>query len=140
MIAGQPEWEIEIAFYVEYFGMPPVEARAFTIQRWMHAGDLRPLAAAIEEGPLDVVVLEKLRRMINDGRLKVVPGSPRKPERHARDMLAFLTYEASEVPSDEAFEEISKGLGIGNKSVRKAVSDWRKTRTRWGSEWRKPRG
>jgi hypothetical protein len=79
MINGHPEWEIEIWFLSKYYGMPEIDARAFVIERWMRLGDLRPLAAAIEAGPLDPPVAHAIGYMINNGRLKVVKSGPPRP-------------------------------------------------------------
>lgn len=120
-------WEVEIAFYTDELEMPALDARTFTICRWMWLGDLRPLAAAIDEGPLDAPVLDMLVRLIREDRLRVVPckrGSPKKPERAGRDIAAALAYEAHPGKSDEAFREIAEAIGMSEQTVRNAVTRW----------------
>ena len=137
-IGGQNLWDIEWAYNVEHRRINPDNARTFVILRWLCLGDLRPLAAAIDEGHLlDEAVLNVLAGMIKEGRLRLKPrkagkGRPRNksPETFARTVAAALPYEHSKHPSEEAFKEIAAALGIGEKSVRQAVTAWRKT-------WRK---
>jgi hypothetical protein len=98
-------WDIETAFYIDTLGMPPLDARTFTICRWMFLGNLRPLADALAAGPLDAPVINMLLRLISKGRLRVVPlkgGRRPSPERAGRDIAAALAYEAHPGKSDEA--------------------------------------
>lgn len=131
-------WDIEIAFYVEKRGIDFDKARTFTILRWMYHGDFRPLASAIQEGQaLDQAVLNLLVELIFDNRLTLQPrrrGSPRKPERFGRDVAAALLYEASarnsnkkhSNSSDDVFRSIAEKINIGDRSVRRAVTAYRK--------------
>src|SRR5262245_52488001 len=93
------EWETEAEFYIQRFGIDIDKARTFTILRWMHHGDLRPLAAAIAEGhKLHEAVLNKLADMIQNDRIKVSGkrGHPKSPEVFARDLIAAQSYFAHE--------------------------------------------
>jgi predicted component of type VI protein secretion system len=131
MIAGENEWEIEIAFYTNKRGIDPERARILTIFRWMYHGDFRPLASAIWEGHvLDEAVLNLLAQMIDEDRLKLVPrkgrGRPKAPETLARNVVAALAYETAQRPGKEAFEEIASALGTSEQTVRQAVTAWRK--------------
>jgi len=123
-------WETEIEYW-ESRGMSFNDARTTVIIRWARQGDLRPLAAAIEAGPLDPPVLNLLSWLIREDRLRVVPakrGSPRKPEAFPRNILAARAYEALDGPSEKRFEVIAEAIGMGDKTVRRAVSWWRKNK------------
>jgi hypothetical protein len=124
-----PEWEIEIAYWIDLC-MNEINARAYVIISWMSGGDLRPLAAAIAQGPLDWVVADYLRQMIDDDRFKVAPGSPRRPELFARTIETALEYErrvGAGASSEVAFEEVAAELRLGVNTVRAAVTKWRKS-------------
>jgi len=127
---GKPWWEVEIAFFIDECGLPPLDARSFTICRWMWNGDLRPLAASLEAGPLDAPVAAMLARLIREDRLQVrgKRGAGRKPERTGRDIIAALEYEQHPCKSDEAFSEIAEALGVSEQTIRNAVTKWRKRR------------
>ena len=121
------EWWDSSAFYTDELGMPALDARTFTICRWMYHGDLRPLADALDEGPLDAPVIDMLVKLIREDRLRVAPrkrGSPKKPERAGRDIAAALAYEAHPGKSDEAFHDIAEMIGMSEKTVRNAVTRW----------------
>ena len=123
-----PPWETEIAFYVQHHGMPPLDARTFTICRWMYHGDLRPLAAALDDGPLDAPVIDMLTRLIREDRLRVTRGKrgrPSAPDQTGRSIAAALAYDAHPGKSDEAFNEIAEAAGMSEQSVRNAVTSWR---------------
>jgi hypothetical protein len=125
-----PEWwDIEAEFYVNKHGIDPDKARAVAMFRWLWHGDLRPLEAAISEGrPLPQCVLNLLADMIADGRLRVAGrrGRPKKPERSMRDYVAALAYEREDGASNEAFDRIAKLIGKSDRTVRQAVTAWRK--------------
>ena len=136
-------WEIEVAFLTKC-GFDPDQARTVMIHRWPLYGDLRPLEAAIVEGrEIDRVVLDLLADMISSDtsrygtpppyRLKAAPlhkGRPKKPELFARRVIAALKYERSRAlqaeRSDEGFERIANELGISPRTVRQAVTAFRK--------------
>jgi hypothetical protein len=127
----EPEWEIEIAFYINDRDVDPEKARIFTILRWMHHGDFRPLAAAIWDGhKLDEVLLKSLAEMISEDRLKLVPrrgrGRPKAPGTTARKIVVGRAYEAAKNPSNEVFETIAKTIGTSVQTVRKDLTAWRK--------------
>ena len=123
-------WEIERQWYIERCDLPSEVAHWLTIVRWMVNGDLRPLSAAMREGELPSSVWGVLAEMIDHGRLKVVPpkrGSPRKPERFARDLVAAAHYEDHPSNSNAAFQEIAEAIGMSEQTVRAAVTSWRKS-------------
>jgi hypothetical protein len=128
-ITGQNLWDIEEAFYINHRGVDPEKARIFVILRWLSLGDLRPLAAAIDEGhQLDQAVLNLLANLIDEGRITIKPrkrGAPKKPDKTARDIVAALAYENHPGNSDEAFAEIADAIGMSEQSVRQAVTAWR---------------
>jgi hypothetical protein len=126
-IDRSPEWEIEIAFFTHERGMPALDARTFTICRWMFLGDLRPLAAALDDGPLDAPVISLLVRLIHEGRLRVVPnkpGAPRRPARFGRDTAAALAYERHTGKSEDAIDEIADAMRMSKKAVSAAITSW----------------
>jgi len=69
-IDGQDPWEIEVAALAEQLKLKPADARDIVAIRWMHRGDLRPLAALPQ---LDGVVFSELRKMINAGATNRAP-------------------------------------------------------------------
>jgi len=137
-------WEIEVAFLTDKCGVDPKEARTVMIYQWLLCGDLRPLEAAIvKRCEIDWVVLDLLADMISSDtsrygtpppyRLKAAPlhkGRPKKPELFARRVIAALKYERSRAlqaeRSDEGFERIANELGISPRTVRQAVTAFRK--------------
>lgn len=133
-------WDIEIAFYINHRGIDPDKARTFTIIRWMWLGDLRPLEAAIvERHSLDQAVLNLLADMISGDasrfgkpppyRLRTTTlrkGRRKRPEHGARNIVAALAYEHEDGKSDEVFERIGRAIGKTDRTVRQAVTAWRK--------------
>jgi hypothetical protein len=133
-------WEIEVAFYTNERGFNPDEARIFMMLRWIYTGDLRPLEAAIVEGrEIDRAVLNLLADMISSDtsrlgkpppyRLKAEKlrrGRPKKPELFARRIVAAREYERHAGNSDEGFERIAKEMGTSPRTVRQAVTAFRK--------------
>lgn len=130
-IDGHNLWDIEEAFYINHGGVDPDKARTVVIFRWLWHGDLRPLAAAFDEGrQLPQAVLNLLHDMILEGRLTVTPrrrGSPKKPDKAARNIVAALAYENHPGKSKEAFAEIADAIGMSEQTVRQAVTAWRKS-------------
>jgi hypothetical protein len=136
-------WNDEIAYWTHIVGCSPEAARTFTILRWLGEGDLRPLEAAIVEGhQIDQAVLNLVADMISSDatrfgepppyRLKAVPlrrGRPKNPEHLARNVLAALAYKKREngEASDEAFDRIAKRLGTSDRTIRQAVTAFRKS-------------
>jgi hypothetical protein len=137
-------WEIEVAFYTNERGFDPDEARIFMMLRLLYNGNLQPLEAAIVEGrEIDRAVLNLLADMISSDasrygkpppyRLeaaKLRRGRPKKPELFARKVIAARKYERSRAlqaeSSDEGFERIANELGISPRTVRQAVTAFRK--------------
>src|SRR5262245_22261339 len=138
---GLDPWDWEIEMRIEQ-GMDQYQARDHVIRRWMQAGDLRPLSAAIKKhghlvlrGP----ILGLLVQMIDTGQL-VVPagrGRPQDPEADARDEFAADTYEeflqllkdepmvdddGHGVRSDHLFEAVAAVCGVSVQVVRQAVT------------------
>jgi len=135
----EPAWEIEIAYYIEKKGADPEIARAFTVLRWMALGDLRPLAHEIDAGrTLDQAVLNILATMILDDKdlgqcFRIVtqarkPGRPKDPSKFARDYISTLGYAGLDGTSEEKFEHLADVIGRSQKSVRAAVTRWRKAK------------
>jgi hypothetical protein len=144
MLELEPLWEIEVDFYTNKCGLDSDKARTFMMLRWLYHGDLRPLEAAIVEGhEIDRAVLNLLADMISsdESRLgkppphrliaaKLSRGRPKKPELFARGEIAAQKYEGSRAlrteSSDEVFERIANELGISPRTVRQAVTAFRK--------------
>ena len=122
-IFGENPWDVEVE--LSPADLNPITARARVINRYMHNGDLRPLAAAIKEGRrLHPEVLDFLATMISEGRLIAKPRGRRKrlmPSRNTRDYMAALLVERG-----DTFEKVANILGMGEAAVRKAVTLWRK--------------
>jgi hypothetical protein len=139
----KPPWDIEIEFHVDG-GIGLYRARNATIIEWMLQGDLRPLAAAIVAGhEISDGVLYLLADMITGDasltgaappyRLQTVAprrGRRKKPEHSTRDLVAALAYEKREnrESSDGAFDRVAKDLGTSDRTVRQAVTKFRKSR------------
>ena len=122
-------WEIETQFWIVERDLPPEVAHWLTIVRWMHNGNLRPLAAVIREGNVDPAVLYSLAEMIEEDRIRVVArkrGSPKKPEREARDLLIAKAYGNRSGKSADRIEDLAKAIGMSEETVRKAITQSRK--------------
>ena len=130
-------WEIEIAYFTKHKGADPALARTFVVLRWMWLGDLRPLAAEIIAGrTLDQAVLNLLATMILDDIQPSRPfriitqarkgGRPRDPSKAGRDIVSTLGYAALDGKSEEKFNKLGEIIGQSPKSVRAAVTRWRK--------------
>jgi len=125
---GLDPWDFEIVLRVDQ-GMDEQKAKEHVIQRWMEAGDLRPLsAAAKKQGLLRGPILSLLVRMIDDGQLVVNRGKgrPQDPEATVRDEFAADTYEDFlkyyEIGSDDLFETVAAVCGVSEQVVRQAVT------------------
>jgi hypothetical protein len=133
-------WDIEVVFYEQMRGIDPDKARIATIIRWMENGDLRPLAAAIEEvGALDKEVLSCLAELISNDRITVRPrrsrrGAPKKLGKFARDLVAALAYQTYGTGSDETFATIAEQLRVSEQTVRQAVTKFRKANSKLASK------
>ena len=132
-VGGHDPWEVEISIWIKH-GHSTENARIFTILRWMYNDDLRPLAAAIWNGDvLDEAVLNCLAMMIDEGRIAPKGrsrGRRRSPDTFSRDYIAKLLYDAELATgktSEEAFHEVARQLPASIESVRKAVTQWRKS-------------
>jgi hypothetical protein len=138
-ILDQQPWDVEIGYLINQRGFDLDKARTLTVLRWMYWGDLRPLAATIYEAgdnDLPTITLEKallkyLARMIVEGRLTAQPPSRNKPQqvgKFARDYTAWFLYEEliRDTTSAEAIRQVAKALGIGEQTVRQAITYWRK--------------
>lgn len=128
-------WDWEIELRVDQ-GMDRQKAKEHVIQRWMKAGDFRPLsAAAKKQGWLRGPVLALLVQMIDTGQLTVNKGKgrPQDPEAAARDEFAAETYEDFlkyyKIASDDLFKTVASVCGVSEQTVRQAVSA-RRSRTR----------
>jgi hypothetical protein len=129
---GLEPWDYEINLRIDQ-GMDQQKAKELVIQRWMQAGDLRPLSAAIKkDGLLRGSVLSLLVQMIDTGQLMVPAkqGRPQDPEAAARDEFAADTYEDflkdHVVGSDHLFRAVAEVCGVSEQSVRQAVTDRRR--------------
>ena len=122
-IFDENPWDVEVE--LSPADLDPIIARARVINRYMHNGDLRPLAAAIKEGRrLHREVLDFLAIMINEGRLVAKPrgrGKRLKPSKNTRDYMAALLIERG-----NTLEKVAEILGMSEAAVRKAVTLWRK--------------
>jgi hypothetical protein len=128
-----PWWDVETAYYVNERGFDEHKARTITIMRWLYNGDMRALAAAIDEGhEIDPAVLNVLSRLIASGRVSVKPkrgGSPRKPERFGRNYAISLAYADHVGRSDEAIDWIAGAVGMSEATVRQAITAFRREPT-----------
>ena len=72
-IAGRNIWDYEIDILTAAFPDQSLEwAHTWVTMRWMHLGDLRPLAAAIRLGVIpNRAMLNLLADMIEEGRITV---------------------------------------------------------------------
>ena len=115
----------EIAYYIEHLKAEPAEAQAIAVIRWMFQGDLRPLADALRDDPINKAVLYELVRMINEGRLIVKRrgrSRPLEPAKHARNLAARMLYEArGEMRSADTIDLIADHLGMSDELVRRAI-------------------
>jgi hypothetical protein len=138
-IFDEQPWDVEIGYLINQRDFDLDKARTLTVLRWMYWGDLRPLAATIYEAgdnDLPTITLEKallnyLARMIVEGRITAKPPSPNKPQqvgKFARDYAAWFLYEEliKDTKSAEAIRQVAKALGIGEQTVRQAITYWRK--------------
>jgi len=119
-ISGHDPWEIEVAALAEHLKLKPDDARDIVAIRWMHRGDLRPLAAL---PGLDGVVFSELRKMINAGELTVTRkrGAPRQPSKSIRDIFIAARYETRTGKSADAIQALAKEFNISDELVRRAI-------------------
>jgi hypothetical protein len=134
---GDP-WEIQIAYWTAK-GSDPDKARIATTVLWMYHGDLRPLRAAIAQSvtvqsPVrDEAILGCLAMLIDEGRLIVKPlgrNRPKSPDKFPRDLAAAYLYEeevSTNKTSEEAFNIVAQKFGVSEDTVRKAVTQFRKS-------------
>ena len=127
-------WDYEIELR-DAQGMARHKAEEHVIQRWMQAGDLRPLSALIRKhGLLAGPILTLLMQMIDNGWLVVNRGRgrPTDPEADARDEFAADTYEDFQqyykVGSDDLFRAVAAVCGVSEQIVRQAVTARRNQR------------
>ena len=86
-------------------------------------------AAVIREGNVDPAVLYSLAEMIEEDRIRVVArkrGSPKKPEREARDLLIAKAYGNRSGKSADRIEDLAKAIRMSQETVRKAITQSRK--------------
>ena len=128
-IDGHEPWDIEVAYLIEHLEVDPVDACAIVVISWMYRGDLRPLAAALRDGPLDPPVLSQLLRMIDEGQLTVKRkrGAPTQPSKSVRDLVIAFRYASREIKSADAIQEIAKDFNISDELVRRAIRRRKKT-------------
>ena len=130
-IAGRNIWDYEIDFLNAAFPDQSLKwAHTWVTMRWMHLGDLRPLAAAIKLGVIpDRAMLNLLAAMIEEGRITVTKrgrGSKLQPDTAMRQFIAARFYNhlvAKKLKSPKearrlAADIISRDVG----TVRKAVT------------------
>jgi hypothetical protein len=123
-ILGVNIWDIEIEHLVNVCELDPIDARAWVIIRWMHLGDLGPLAAAInEDGVLDKAVLINLARLIDEGRITGKRRTPFHPATATRKHVAKLIYDYQidkGKTHTEALALTARMIGRGEESVKGA--------------------
>jgi hypothetical protein len=136
-------WEAEVEHIVRRDGIDPVLTRTFVILRWMHFGDLRPLADAIlKEQKFDEAALISLAFMILDNQsAKDFPyrvetkrrsgkaGASKKLGKSIRDLQMAKRYETLKeaIGSKAAFELVADDSLLSDSTVRKAQTTARKT-------------
>jgi hypothetical protein len=117
-------WEIEVQHWVNA-GLNPIDARAWTIMRWMYYGDLHPLVAAIREGgQLDKVVLNTLADLIDRGWISGKRRSPFHPATRIRGDVATTIYKChidAGKSHTEALRLTARLIGRGEESVKAAL-------------------
>jgi len=136
---GLKPWEYEIARLAEVSGNEH-EAKNKVVMEWMRAGDFRPLLSMVKkERILREPILTLLIEMLATGQLTVKKGRGRQldPEAAARDQFAADTYEdcrtdpeLEKVRSDDLFRSVGSISGVGEGSVRQAVTTKRKPKPR----------
>jgi hypothetical protein len=99
-IAGKNIWDHEVDILTAaYPDQAPEWARTWVIMRWLHLGNLRPLAAAIRAGSVpDQAVLNLLASMTEEGRITATKprsgrGSKLQPDTLTRQIIAARFYE-----------------------------------------------
>jgi hypothetical protein len=112
--------------------------RFLTLMGNMRNGDLRPLAAAIWEGPVEPIVLYYLALMIDEGlviakgrvTVKRPRGRPQQREKSVRDRMIAQLYEklAENIPSADALQKAADTFRTTEAAVRKAVTSWRSSK------------
>ena len=130
-ILGKNIWDYETDILTAAFpDQAPEWARTWVTMRWMHLGNLRPLAAAIRLGVIpNRAMLNLLATMIEEGRVTVTKrgrGSKLQPDTLMRQVIAARFYErlvAKKIKSPRearrlAADLISRDVG----TVRKAVT------------------
>jgi len=125
-IFGESPWDVEVE--LSPGDLDPTTARARVINRYMHNGDLRPLAAAIKEGRrLHPEVLGFLASMISEGRLIAKPrGRGRRlPSKNTRDYMAALlvSYSATRTADGGFTITVCQDKAGCDESIR-AARDW----------------
>jgi len=122
-IDGIDPWKVEVAYWIKRFNLKPIDARALTVIRWMLNGDLRPLAAALRDGPLDPPVLKQLLRLIDEGQLtvKLKRGAPTQPSKWIRDIVIKALHENRTGKSADAIQQLAKDFKISDELVRRAI-------------------
>jgi hypothetical protein len=130
-------WDVETEFFIKERDCDPHMARTIVILRWMGHGDFRPLIAAIDAGHnLDKAVLNALALMLEGDKrfpARLQPllhrrGRAMRPENWIRNLTAAREYEAEDGKSDEVFAYIAKTIGKSDRTVRQAVTAFRKKR------------
>jgi hypothetical protein len=134
-------WDYQIARLGEAQGLSWDAAREAVVMEWMRAGNFDPLLAMIKESRIGVrhgPVLNLLVKMIESGQLTLQRGNgrPLDPEAAARDKFVADTYEdcrtdpeLKEVRSEDLFRSVGSISGVGEDSVRQAVTDKRKRKS-----------
>jgi hypothetical protein len=122
-IDGHDPWEVEVAYCINELKVEPIDARAIVIISWMYRGDLRPLAAALRDGPLDPPVLSQFLRMIDQDLLTVKRkrGAPTQPSKSVRDLVIAFRHANREGKSADAIQALAEQFGISDELVRRAI-------------------
>ena len=92
-IAGRNIWDYEIILTAAFPDQSLKWAHTWVTMRWMHLGDLRPLAAAIRLGIIRAM-LDLLAEMIEEGRITVTKrgrGSKLQPDTAMRQFFALAS-------------------------------------------------
>jgi len=128
-IAGRNIWDYEIDILTAAFPDQSLKwAHTWVTMRWMHLGDLRPLAAAIRLGIIRAM-LDLLAEMIEEGRITVTKrgrGSKLQPDTAMRQFIAARFYKhlvAKKLESPKEARRLAAGIisrDVG--TVRKAVT------------------
>jgi hypothetical protein len=136
LLFDKNSWDTEIDLLVNRRGFDLETARYFTIMKYMHDGDLRPLAAAILTGQqvdsnvYDLAMMICSGEVVAKGRIVIrrPRGRPKQSDKSARDWIMAQRFEKlrQNLPFDKALLKVVdpfKTLSV--EAVRKAVTTQR---------------